>query len=90
MAGGDGQSDCQGRGPLDVGRVVLVRCRREDDEDEDEGDEELDPEGLANADLGVDGRHAETLVALDLLRGHGLPDENAKKDTFWMPKSNLC
>ena len=72
MARGYGESDCERGRPLDVGRVVVVCGRGEDDQDQYEGDQELDSKGLSGVDGRVHGGHAEAVVAADFAGAHGL------------------
>lgn len=60
VAGGDGESDGQGSRALHVGGVVVVSSSSENNQDEDEGDEELDSEGLSDREMFIDRGHAET------------------------------
>lgn len=77
MADADGQSDGEGSRTLDVDGVVGIGGGSENDQDQDEGDEELDPEALADVDGRVEGGGAQTGAVAQIFRNQELQERQS-------------
>lgn len=86
MTGCDGQTDGQGRGPLDTGGIVVISSGTEHHQDQHHRDHELDAEGLAGGDDGL----IEPGAAQAGVTSDGVRDEDFENTSSENCSQTLC